>query len=153
MWAQFTFRLIHVKTKRVNNIQRLRRFSSRQDLFFDKKALLHSFPDLFLKNLVLEGRLELPRIAPLAPQASASAIPPPEHFFTKSNQQFVILALFFEMFLTSNTSAGLPFQQFFRGIVLAPLHEFSPRCHVIGNHGFIIFDPADFHIIRTLFFQ
>ena len=32
------------------------------------------------KKLVLEGRLELPRIAPLAPQASASAIPPPEHF-------------------------------------------------------------------------
>ena len=29
--------------------------------------------------MVLEGRLELPRIAPLAPQASASAIPPPEH--------------------------------------------------------------------------
>ena len=28
--------------------------------------------------MVLEGRLELPRIAPLAPQASASAIPPPE---------------------------------------------------------------------------
>ena len=33
----------------------------------------------FQKKMVLEGRLELPRIAPLAPQASASAIPPPEH--------------------------------------------------------------------------
>ena len=29
--------------------------------------------------MVLEGRLELPWVAPLAPQASASAISPPEH--------------------------------------------------------------------------
>ena len=36
--------------------------------------------DEMKKKMVLEGRLELPRIAPLAPQASASAIPPPEHF-------------------------------------------------------------------------
>ena len=31
------------------------------------------------KKMVLEGRLELPWVAPLAPQASASAISPPEH--------------------------------------------------------------------------
>ena len=31
--------------------------------------------------MVLGGRLELPRISPLAPQASASAIPPPEQTF------------------------------------------------------------------------
>lgn len=33
--------------------------------------------------MVLEGRLELPWVAPLAPQASASAIPPPEHGFER----------------------------------------------------------------------
>ena len=31
------------------------------------------------EKMVLEGRFELPRDTPLAPQASASAIPPPEH--------------------------------------------------------------------------
>ncbi len=44
--------------------------------------------------MVLEGRLELPRIAPLAPQASASAIPPPEHIVIQQITAFTLRQFF-----------------------------------------------------------
>ena len=51
---------------------------------------------LVIKKMVLEGRLELPRIAPLAPQASASAIPPLEHICSDSfSCQCLLLYTFF----------------------------------------------------------
>ena len=47
--------------------------------------------------MVLEGRLELPRIAPLAPQASASAIPPLEHI---AQTVFPVNAIYFTPFFS-----------------------------------------------------